>query len=284
MSQSHNRNDLIYIFNNAHFFVSHYFRGHFPGYNRTAMSSPINRLFFPLSNPNGEKNYIEDPFKNYTLCPGKMYFVPAFLPVRFALDKDIYFLSIHVNLDIFHGVELFSGCSHMLEIPCPEEFQYIMEIFDKNQESLFFDALKFGSLTFSIVTKIFDFYTVDEFASALSLKKFSHLSYFLLKEGNAQTSVSELAELCGISRENFTRNFIRTTGITPKKMIDRFVIKRCIMLLNEGCSLKEISFQLKFSNEFAFSRYFKRMTGESPHNWRQKQNKILISNAKKTGE
>ncbi len=28
---------------------------------------------------------------------------------------------------------------------------------------------------------------------------------------------------------------------------------------------------LEFSSEFAFSRYFKRNTGESPRNWRDRQ-------------
>ena len=145
-----------------------------------------------------------------------------------------------------------------------------MQFFNNPPENSYCDALKMGSMIFSMTVKLFDRYKAENFSAPLALKKFSHLADFLNQNGNAKTSVSDLAEICGLSRENFTRNFTAITGFTPKKLIDRFVIKRCVMLLNKGASFKEISYQLKFSNEFVFSRYFKRMTGESPKNWRNK--------------
>ena len=270
MAILYSRNDLLNIFNNARFSISHYVHGYYPCSDRQLVASPFNRMFFPLKNPDIKDNYIEDANYKHLLYPGKMYFVPAFFPVKFSLNRELYFLSIHMNMDIFPNVELFSDCSHIEEIDSPPELDSLMQFFNNPPENSYCDALKMGSMIFSMTVKLFDRYKAENFSAPLALKKFSHLADFLNQNGNAKTSVSDLAEICGLSRENFTRNFTAITGFTPKKLIDRFVIKRCVMLLNKGASFKEISYQLKFSNEFVFSRYFKRMTGESPKNWRNK--------------
>lgn len=264
-----NRNDLLDIFNSATFAIRHYVHGYWPGRNIHRISSPVNRLFFPIDNPNGGKNFIDDGKQIHALESGRLYFVPAFLPVQFSLDEQLYFLSIHTTLDIFPSVELFSSCPYMLNLPCPEEAKELLELFDHCQETSYFDALKIGSLTLAVMVKILENYNIEDFSSPLALKRFAHLSDYLIQNGNAQTSVTELADLCNLSRENFSRKFTEITGLTPKKLIDRFVIKRCIHLLEQGCSFKEISYRLKFSDEFVFSRYFKRVTGESPRDWRK---------------
>ena len=97
------RADLIAIFNASHFALRHYARGYFPVFNSSMRYMSLNRMFFPLKNPNGPQNYISDSFRQYELIPGNMYFVPAFLPVRFQLDGQLFFLSIQTNLEIFPG-------------------------------------------------------------------------------------------------------------------------------------------------------------------------------------
>lgn len=264
------RNDLMAIFNNARFWLRHYVHGYYAVNNSAMVSMPVNRLFFPLKNPNGGRNTIADSSDTHVLAFGRMYFIPAFLPVRFSLDSQLYFLSIHTNLDIFPNVELFSGCHRMLDIPSPPETSELMEVFDEPQDTSFFDALRIGSMVLSIMCRLLDFYSPKEFAVPLALKRFSSISNFLNQNATARTSVNELADIHGVSRENFTRKFTRVTGLTPKKIIDHFVARRCIDLIDAGGSFKEIAHQLKFSNEFAFSRYFKRVTGESPKNWCRK--------------
>ena len=113
------RSDLISIFNGSLFTLRHYARGYYPIHPSGLSPMPVNRMFFPLKNPNGPDNSISDSFREYELIPGKMYFVPAFLPACFKLDTQLFFLSIQATLEIFPGVELFSGCPHMLELPAP---------------------------------------------------------------------------------------------------------------------------------------------------------------------
>ena len=266
------RNDLIHIFNSSHFMLRHYARGYYPVTRLKLTAMPVNRMFFPLENPGGEENFIEDSCRRYPLVPGKMYFIPAFLAARFRLDNRLYFLSIQTSLEIFPGVELFSGCPRMLEISAPPEFRPLMELFDsKGPESLYLNGVRAGSLAFAMLERMLALYAPEDFWGPLSLHKYVVLTDYLKRNGSAVTSVSDLAREQNESRESFTRHFTAETGITPKQLIDRFVIGRCLSLIEEGLLFKEIAERMKFRDEFAFSRYFKRNMGESPRNWKNHQ-------------
>lgn len=264
------RNDLVNIFNSSRFYLRHYAKGTYPYRNREYKAMPVNRLFFPLCNPNGDDNLIADHNNSYTLVPGRFYFVPAYLPVIFLLDEKLEFLSVHTNLFIFPGVELFSACNHMLELPQQPEFQELLELFPTSNNN-FIAAAKVGGLAFSIMARLLSSYDEEAFQGPLSLKQYMHLTNYLVKRGDAQTSVSELASICGESRECFTRHFKERTGITPKQFIDRVIIGRCLELLQNGRSSKEIASLMNFSSEYVFSRYFKRNINESPRQWMHKK-------------
>lgn len=270
-----NRNDLMNVFNRCHFIFRHYARGYYPVSRRKLTPMPVNRMFFPLENSNGGENFIEDSFRKYPLIPGNMYFVPAFLPARFWLDNQLLFLSIHTNLEIFPGVELFSDCPRMLEIPLEKERDELLQYFDSCRQELYPNSLKAGLKVFSILAGILDYYQPENFWKPLALRQYCYLMDYLKTHGDAQTSVQDLAGLEHESRENFTRKFTARTGITPKQLINRFVMSRCLSLIHQGYLFKEISEILHFRDEFAFSVYFKRNMGESPRAWRNWQTSKL---------
>ena len=125
-----------------------------------------------------------------------------------------------------------------------------------------------------IQIQILQQYKPTDFIDAMFLQKYVELSKYLSTQANAQTSVEDIAKMYGLSRVAFTRNFTRDTGITPKKLIDRYTMKRCIDLIDKELSFKEIAAKLQFSNEFAFSRFFKRLMGSSPRIWKKNHEKL----------
>lgn len=264
----HARMDLIKIFNQARFFLRHYAKGYYP-VKLFSGSLPVNRLFFPLENPDGKENFMQDAENCFILTPGKMYFIPAYLPIKMRLTNSLLFFSIQTNVELIPGVEFFSGCRKMLEIRRPECFEELHNILLSPPSSEYFDALRAGSLIYDLQTSLLKYYAVEDFESITIFRIYKELLEYLQKNGNGQTSVSELAAFCGQSRENFTRTFKKNVHFPPKKLIDRFVIHKSLSLLASDLTLKEISERLAFSNEFAFSRYFKRNVGESPKNWKK---------------
>ena len=125
------------------------------------------------------------------------------------------------------------------------------------KEDLLLNSITVGGLVYSLQIQILKHYDASDFLGVTFLKKYNRLAEYLSSQVNAQTSVEDLATLYNLSRVAFTRNFTTETGITPKKLIDRYTLNRCLDLMNKGISSKEISSTLHFSNEFAFSRFFK---------------------------
>ena len=269
MSGLSTREDIFSIFNRSRFQFQHFAYGYYPIVNSERNVKPHNRIFFPLENPGGDKNYIEVENGRFTMIPGKLYFIPAYAQSVWRLDERLKFLSVHISVEISPGIELFSNCSDILEIDAPEEMTPLLEISRSDQNNLLSKSILMGSLALSILVKILQHYDINEFRGAIFLRKYNKLSQYLSMHSNAQTSVEDLAEIYGLSRIFFTRKFVSETGITPKKLIDRYTLRRCLDMMDQNLSIKEISMELQFSNEFSFSRFFKRLTGESPRNWKK---------------
>lgn len=265
------RNDILHAGNLARLYLRHYAKGVYPvaALDRERWSMPVNRLFIPLRNPNGEANFIRDSHRTCALKANTLYFIPAGWKAEFRLDRELYFLSIQNNLEVFPGVELFSGCGRMLEIPDPPELPELLRLFASPPEELELAALKAACRIYALQTALIDHFPPEEFRGALALREYRELTGFLEEHGNARRRVSELAARMNESREAFSRNFRKHTGITPKQLLDRFLIRKAFELLNSGCSVKETAFRLEFSNEFVFSRFFKQQMGQSPRLWQR---------------
>ena len=63
-----------------------------------------------------------------------------------------------------------------------------------------------------------------------------------------------------------------TNGVTPGQWIDRYVVAQAkrLMATNPELSLKEIAYELGFSEPTSFYRYFKRVTGLTANEFRHK--------------
>ena len=274
MNKPFSREDIFKIFNQTRFQLHHYACGYYPLIKPHKSIKQENRIFFPLENPNRDKNYIEDNYRRYTLTPGKMYFVPAYTSSVWRLDEQLKFLSIHTSVEIIPGIELFSNCSGILELECPGVISSLLEIHQSDQNDLLLKSIIAGGLAYYIQIQILQQYKPSDFIDAMFLQKYIELSKYLSTQANAQTSVEDIAKMYGLSRVAFTRNFTKDTGLTPKKLIDRYTMKRCLDLIDKDLSFKEIAAMLQFSNEFTFSRFFKRLMGSSPRTWKKNHKKL----------
>ena len=265
------RRDLMSVFNNARFILRHFAMGYYKTTESSIQTMPVNRMFFPLENPGGAANYLRTAEKTLPLIPGKMYFIPACYPADMHLNPDIRFLSVQANLEIFPGVDLFSGCQQILETDAGEDAETLCRIFHTPQQELYSAAVLLGSRVLNILARLQEYFPEEDFWNVLALREYNDLAEYLLLHGTAATKVRDLAAARNESREHFTRHFSARTGISPKSLIDRVVTGKCLSLIGEGYSFKEIARLLNFSDEYVFSRFFKRNTGVSPRFWRDRQ-------------
>ncbi len=80
-----------------------------------------------------------------------------------------------------------------------------------------------------------------------------------------QIKLSEIARESGMSISCFGRTFKREMGITFTLYVNRLRISKAIKMLREnGLSMSDIAFACGFTNQFHFTRMFKRIMKASP--------------------
>jgi transcriptional regulator GlxA family with amidase domain len=97
-----------------------------------------------------------------------------------------------------------------------------------------------------------------------------------LIETNLQDKISfeKVAEELAISRRNFDRRFIKATGNTPVEYLQRVKIEAAKKQLETGMqNVNEVMYDVGYTDVKAFREVFRKITGLSPLEYRQKYNK-----------
>lgn len=85
----------------------------------------------------------------------------------------------------------------------------------------------------------------------------------------AAPTVSQIADLCGISTRHFTRLFRQTTGQSVLEFVNARRLERAQSYLSDtALALKEIAWRLGFADASSFSRAFRKLAGETPQDYR----------------
>lgn len=88
----------------------------------------------------------------------------------------------------------------------------------------------------------------------------------LYKHFNESHKVSFYADMFNLSPKYFSTLIKQETGITASEWINRYIVMQAKLLLNQRCnlSIQQVAYQLGFSEQASFSRFFKRETSLSP--------------------
>jgi YesN/AraC family two-component response regulator len=183
----------------------------------------------------------------------------------------------------------FSANEYLRRIPCytytEKDAAYMSEVFtwydmakilSKNTGSKSFPLMQRNFLQ-SYLTYLFEWIRLKLDSESLTLTRTRALFYqfmsLLSKHCREQRNVRFYAEklhittgyLCKITRESIPCK-------SPKDLIDQhFILEIKVLLQSPKLSVSEISYRLGFPNESYFCRYFKRLTGMSPQNYRMRK-------------
>ncbi|SFM59988.1 AraC-type DNA-binding protein [Chitinophaga sp. YR627] len=89
---------------------------------------------------------------------------------------------------------------------------------------------------------------------------------------------ADYAELLAMSSNNFTKRCTKYFKKSPSAMIqERLILEAKRQLHLTRRSIKEIAYSLQFSDEFYFSRFFKKFTRVSPQTFRQQTGISIVA-------
>jgi AraC-like DNA-binding protein len=85
-------------------------------------------------------------------------------------------------------------------------------------------------------------------------------------------SLADLANLAGVSRFHFARQFRVSTGESPMEYRRRMRIERAKRILaQQSATIAEVAIRLGFADQSHFTRTFRRMVGVSPGHYVARQ-------------
>jgi AraC-like DNA-binding protein len=104
-----------------------------------------------------------------------------------------------------------------------------------------------------------------------SHKAFMAAFELMERQLGADLRIESLAAAQGVNVDAFSRAFKRNTGLSPKEYLNRRLNQEALGLVSgTDLRVKEIASRLRFANEFYFSRFFRKMNGVSPLQFRER--------------
>jgi len=93
----------------------------------------------------------------------------------------------------------------------------------------------------------------------------------LRSDADADVSLAALASDVGLSRFHFCRAFKESTGLSPHAWLRQYRLEQAMeMLRDPGASVATVAATLGYGSQTAFAAAFRRLTGETPRDWRRR--------------
>lgn len=146
--------------------------------------------------------------------------------------------------------------------------QTIQQAFSLYAGGSVFSALMLHSLIFSDLAV---FFASSQPPQAVCSPMTAQAASLVQKLLSSKLTVNRLAEAMAVSPATLAKRFRAETGLPLGAYIDRMVFQRARQLLIlSGTSIGEIADQLGFCDQFYFSRFFRRIQGETPTQFRRR--------------
>jgi AraC family transcriptional regulator len=93
----------------------------------------------------------------------------------------------------------------------------------------------------------------------------------LRSDADADVSLAALAADSGLSRFHFCRAFKESTGLSPHNWLRQYRLEQAInMLRDPQNSIALVAASLGYASQTAFAAAFRKLTGETPTDWRRR--------------
>lgn len=227
-------------------------------------SFPFTRLYYIYSGSailscNGEA---------ITMLPGNMYLLPANLPVSYSCPEQMEQLFLHVALTTPDGFDMLSLIPKICQLPCSQSYFALLKSCWNPED--YGHLLKFKAC---VLQNVVDCLLAENIPFPIKSYSQAVLQAMAYMQNNItiQLTGEQIAQAACVSPSFLYKRFKAETGISLGAYQDKLIFNRATQLLAERqLSLKEISQQLGFCDQYYFSRRFKSKTGTTPSGYRKR--------------
>ncbi len=130
----------------------------------------------------------------------------------------------------------------------------------------------FSGILCQIIGLLYNDLAFDSINYKMANKISVALDYLNRNYSRSDLTISELAEITGISEKHFRRLFFDIYKKNPYEFLKDFRLNKAeLLILNTAKKISDIAFQCGFSDVYSFSHCFKRNFGVSPKAYREMQ-------------
>lgn len=241
-----------------------------------SIRSPFSRLYYILGGSGTiEAVSAEGPAPQAVqLTPGNLYLIPAGMLHHYSCSSHLEKVYFHVNVTLPSGLDLLSGYPACCSLTCPAGRAQQMQRLYESQGII--SVLHIQSELVRDVCQLIEKMQPDKFPSQSYSRLLQRLFSMAGNPVSAKNSVRSLAKRLNVSESTLAKKFKAQTGETLGNYLNELLLKQCCqMLLASSLSLRDISEELGFTDQFYFSRYFKQHMGEPPSIYRRRMLKSM---------
>jgi AraC family transcriptional regulator len=217
-----------------------------------------------------------------TARTGVVTIIPAGSSARWDIPGPVNVVQLylpHATLERIAGEADQAAPGHLLERtghPDPITSRLLMSAADVMEGNAALDALFRQQLTDLLATRLLAAHagaptTIQPVTGGLAPKALLRAIERLRSDSDADVSLAALASEAGLSRFHFCRAFKESTGLSPHAWLRQHRLEQAMnMLRDTDASVVSVAEALGYASQTAFAAAFRKLTGETPSNWRRR--------------
>ncbi|MBR1167191.1 helix-turn-helix domain-containing protein [Bradyrhizobium liaoningense] len=217
-----------------------------------------------------------------TFRPGVVIIIPEGSSSRWDIPKPVDVVQLYLpnaTLKRVAGEAGIAGSTDLLERtahPDPITSRLLLSAADALEGNGVLDALFRHQVTDLLATRILAAHTgtratFQPAMGGLAPKVLLRAIERLRSDGDADVSLDALASDAGLSRFHFCRAFKESTGLSPHAWLRQHRLEQAMHKLRESDEpIVSIAAALGYSSQTAFAAAFRKLTGETPSDWRRR--------------
>jgi AraC family transcriptional regulator len=217
-----------------------------------------------------------------TARPGVVTVIPAGSTSRWDIHQPMHVVQLylpHRTLERVAGEAGMAAASDLLERTGHPDLitsRLLLSAADVLEGSEALDALFRQQLTDLLATRLLAAHTgspttFQPTMGGLSPTALRRAVERLRSDSDADVSLAALASDAGLSRFHFCRAFKESTGLSPHAWLRQHRLEQAMnMLRDTEASVVSVAAALGYASQTAFAAAFRKLTGETPSDWRRR--------------